>query len=350
MDAIYKTLEYAKNAPSGDNSQPWRFKIDGSTVYIINTPEADNKILNFNQRGSLIAHGALIENIIISAPLFGLLADVHIRDKIKKDNVIATIVFTSSKNIASQLALAIPNRSTNRNKYHTNNFNEDIIKTLTNINDIKNVQIILKTEQDSIRNLANAASFAEYVFLTTQTLHKILFNNLVWTAKEERRIRRGLFIDTLELNPAARFMFNFLKYWKIMKIFNRLGLPKIVSKDNAKIYKSSGAIGAIIVPNNDTAFINAGRALGRVWLISTNLQMGLQPLAGVIFLAMRSKNDLDTLNAKNTRLINKANEEIYRLFNVKKGDVIATLFRIGNPTKPPSAKSSKQYIENLILK
>lgn len=61
---IKKILEAAVQAPSGDNSQPWRFEIrdrDGE-IRIFNIPERDKSLYNYGQMASCVAHGALIEN------------------------------------------------------------------------------------------------------------------------------------------------------------------------------------------------------------------------------------------------------------------------------------------------
>src|SRR3989338_7157800 len=83
-------------APSGDNSQPWRFYIRGNSIDIFNLPEKDNPYYNFRQNGSLVAHGGLIENIIIASSSMGVGPDINLfPDKDKKD-LVATLVFEHS--------------------------------------------------------------------------------------------------------------------------------------------------------------------------------------------------------------------------------------------------------------
>ncbi len=68
---MQKILEAGVRAPSGENCQPWRFVVAGDTLSIFNIPERDLSPYNFNQLGSMVAHGALIENIVIAATAFG---------------------------------------------------------------------------------------------------------------------------------------------------------------------------------------------------------------------------------------------------------------------------------------
>ena len=69
-ETIKKIINYAVWAPSGDNSQPWKFSLKGNQVSIFNLPEKDNPFLNFEQKGSYIAHGSLLENMNIIASNF----------------------------------------------------------------------------------------------------------------------------------------------------------------------------------------------------------------------------------------------------------------------------------------
>ena len=88
---IKKIIEVAVNAPSGSNSQPWRFKVREGVIEIIAEPEKDHPILNFRNRGTWIAHGALIENIVILASAFGYKAGVSIFPNKNEKNITARI-------------------------------------------------------------------------------------------------------------------------------------------------------------------------------------------------------------------------------------------------------------------
>ena len=70
MKACHETLlRAAAAAPSGDNTQPWRFGIiaDGSLVEIEVDPKRDSSLMNANQRMARIAVGAAAENLLRTA-------------------------------------------------------------------------------------------------------------------------------------------------------------------------------------------------------------------------------------------------------------------------------------------
>ena len=61
-DQIEQIIRELVNAPSGDNSQPWRFEMGDSEVRLFNLVGRDATLFNFKNRGDFLAHGALIEN------------------------------------------------------------------------------------------------------------------------------------------------------------------------------------------------------------------------------------------------------------------------------------------------
>lgn len=54
-ESIQKILEIAVNAPSGENCQPWRFRVEGEKIWVYNNPESDQSLYNYAQCGSLVA-------------------------------------------------------------------------------------------------------------------------------------------------------------------------------------------------------------------------------------------------------------------------------------------------------
>ena len=75
---IQKILEAGCRAPSGSNSQPWRFMVKDNQISIFALPEKDHPILNFRHRGTWVAHGALLENILITSSHLGYKTDVKL--------------------------------------------------------------------------------------------------------------------------------------------------------------------------------------------------------------------------------------------------------------------------------
>lgn len=100
-NTIEKILEAGVRAPSGENSQPWRFVMSGDTLSIYNLPDRDRSLYNIDQLGSFVAHGALIENIMIAASAFQYAAEPTFFPSPTDENHVANITFRKQERIAA---------------------------------------------------------------------------------------------------------------------------------------------------------------------------------------------------------------------------------------------------------
>lgn len=69
---IDRVLERARWAPSGDNEQPWRFERRGSdAVRVVVQDTRDRCVYDLDGKPTLLAAGALMENVVLSAGAIG---------------------------------------------------------------------------------------------------------------------------------------------------------------------------------------------------------------------------------------------------------------------------------------
>ena len=76
QNILLRILDLARWAPSGDNTQPWRFEIvadDHIAIHGFDT--RDRVIYDFDGHPSQMAHGALLETLRIAASGFQLEAE-----------------------------------------------------------------------------------------------------------------------------------------------------------------------------------------------------------------------------------------------------------------------------------
>lgn len=337
---IEKILETAVYAPSGDNTQPWRFEVLGQEVRVFNMPERDQTLYNFKQRGSLIAHGALIENIKIAASHHGFDTAISLFPDKDDKNLIATVFLEKTGLAGDPLYPFIKQRATNRKPYKKELLSgRQKTELLGNLPSGGRV-FLFEGEKDK-KILAKAASKNEQILFENPILHQSFFRQIIWTEKEEKEKKRGLYLKTLELPPPARLAFHLFKYWSVLRVFNKLGLSRSVAKTNAAIYASSAAIGAIVIPNRfDEDFVRAGQILQKLWLKTTASGLSLQILAGLIFLFQRmEEEEAHMFSNAHVNLIKNAYNEIDEVVD-SGGETIALLFRIGRADFP-SARSSR---------
>ena len=350
-DTILAILNEAKNAPSGDNTQPWQFIIDKTAIHLFNEPEKDNPLFNVDQRGSHIGHGALIENISLVSAHYGYHMTARLFPDPAKPDLVATLSLQEMEPKTSPLYNAIAQRTINRKPYAkkplTGAQNEELRRAATCEDAALHVHWI--EDQAAIKAIGRAVSVNEIVMLEYRALHDLFFNDVRWTDAEEQKHKTGLYVKTMELAPPQLAAFKILKNWSVASTVNRLGVAKFVASQNAKIYGSAAAMCIITVSKNAPEhYIATGRLMERIWLAANGAELSAHPITGILYLYQRIATGDHSLSSQHVRIVTDAYHAIQSHIRGDTG-TIAMLLRIGYGGQP-SARSSKLPIRLLSEK
>jgi hypothetical protein len=348
-DIVRRLLEAGVQAPSGSNSQPWTFEVKDSEIRVRMLPEKDHPILNFRNRGTLLAHGALIENIAVAAAHYGLGCEIRLLPDKADSNLVAKIwLFEGQKVKDETLFDVIFRRTTNRKPYSTEPVGEGakhaLLSVLSEIGGQREVGLKLIDDRTQIEVLAGAASANEIVMLENELLHELFFDEIVWTKHELRQKKAGLYLKTMELRPPQRIAIHLFRRWPVMRLLNRLGAARSIARGNARNYAACGSYGAVLCGNDDKDFMEAGRVIERAWLKATALGLSFHLQTGVNFLWLRQAEEgQGILSNEHLSIIRQEYEKILRTFDAE-GKIIPAIFRIGYDGGP-TARSPKKAPE-----
>lgn len=116
MTALMPILELARWAPSGDNTQPWRFAIQASDrLTVIGRDTRAHCVYDLDGRPSQISLGALLETIRLAATRFGMAAEASRRQDSTDERPVFDVVFGSRTGAAEDpLVRFITERRVNR--------------------------------------------------------------------------------------------------------------------------------------------------------------------------------------------------------------------------------------------
>jgi Nitroreductase family len=347
-EIIRRILEAGAQAPSGSNSQPWVFEVKDSEVRVRMLPEKDHPILNFKNRGTLLAHGALIENIAVAAEHYGFGCDIRLLPEKNDGSLVAEIGLHEGQKVEDETLFdAIFRRTTNRKPYSTGPVSEVTKHALLSVpSEIGEHDVGLKLVDDrgQIELLARAASTNEIVMFENELLHKLFFDEIVWTEQELQRKKSGLYLETMELRPSQRIALHLFRRWQVMRLSNRLGTARSIAGGNARTYASCALYGAVLCGDEDKDFIKAGRVIERLWLKATSLGLSLHLQTGVNFLWQRQKAEgQGLLSDDHLSIIRREYGAMTRILDAK-DRIIPALFRVGYSGEP-SARSPKKVPE-----
>lgn len=333
-DVLQHILNLAINAPSGDNAQPWKFKIDGNIISIFNIPDKDGTLYNYKQRGSLVSHGAVIENICILAKQFGLTTKIELLPDEK--DCTGRITLEEGTRGVQELFEAIPLRSTNRKPYNKKPLPQEDKEKLMRSASVAGGELRLVEGKETIEKLSSALSLNEQLLMENRELHDFLFGMIRWSKAEEREAS-GLYVKTMEFPAPVRLLLRFVVvHWGATQFLNKIGLSKAIPKQSSALYATSSAFGAICIKDtSDASFIEGGRTLQRVWLTATTLSLSLQPVTALPYLMQRIESgDTRSLSSEHIAHITDAYAHIRQAFSLHGEEKIALLFRIGYGDAP----------------
>lgn len=119
MRVIEQILDLARWAPSGDNTQPWRFEILADDHVVVHGFDTRRHcVYDLTGRPSQIAIGAMLETLRIAASGFGKRVEVERRGECCEETPLFDVkVRDDSSVLPSDLIPAIKSRSVNRRPY-----------------------------------------------------------------------------------------------------------------------------------------------------------------------------------------------------------------------------------------
>ncbi len=329
-DDIEKIITDGIYAPSGENCQPWRFVVKGNVIEVFNLPELDKSLYNYKQKGSYVAHGALIENIVISASRRGYSSSVQIFPR-AEENLISAITLTKAEAKNEPLFPFVVKRHTNRKDHKQKKLNTEQKNALTSAaKEGKLGELTIIDDKVSMDKLGKALAVNEQVIFENKKLHDFFYEHILW--KEDDQYKAGgFYIKTLEFLPHQLKGVKLFKAWPILKLLNKIGkVSRVIAKENSEKYAKSGALGIITVNGNaNKDYVNAGRVAERVWLTATKLGISVHPCTGVLYFMenIRDHNEKE-FSLEHQDAIRRAYADIIKTFKVS-GKTTPMLFRLG---------------------
>lgn len=351
-DSVRSLLEAAIRAPSGENVQPWQFVVrENNGVSIIDvrvTKEREQSLYGWGERASLVAVGAALENIRIAATREGFLAQIDTLPIAGDPHLAARVHLSPGASAKDPLYDAIFRRSTNRKAYAKTLLTDSEITALKNEALKIGGEVRFATSEDEKKKLAFVGSCNERIMLGNPVLHQFFFSHVNWSKADDDRKKTGFFIDTLELAPPAKVGFKVMSVWSRARFLNKfLKFNKVAAGQNAVTYASCAAFGAIVSDSESPKdAIEAGRTMQRVWLEATHLGLSMQPMVGVVYLALATHaGETSQFSPDDIKLIGECDEIVRSTFSLG-AQRTYFMFRIGRASAP-SARAVRFSVEEV---
>ena len=278
-------IKYATKAPSGHNTQPWRFNLTENTISIKPNFEMALPVVDSDNRELYISLGCATENLLIATTHFGY--EAHI---VQCDTVEIKIELTKSNQVVKDnLFHQIERRQTNRIMYSGKKIDNEQLEKLQSISPSENLRMYF----DEIGSPL-ADTFTHYIAkgnelqMSDKAFREELLSWMRFNGKQVKATGDGL----------------------SYKVFGNPALPRVIAKhivrqflkpntqnkgDRKKIASSSHLVLFTTKHNTVKEWIDLGRLLQRFCLTATELGIASaycnQPCE-VISLANELQNNL----------------------------------------------------------
>lgn len=287
MRACEQILDLARWAPSGDNTQPWRFEIrDEHDVVIHGFDTRTHCVYDLDGHPSQMALGALIENMSIAATAHGLRTEVKRRTG-PEDKPTFDVRFEPDAAVKpSPLIAAITTRCVQRRAMRTEPLTAVQKETLEA--SVSPGYEIVWFETPAMRwQVAKLLFQNAKLRLTMREAYEVHRSVIEWKARysEDKVPEQAVGVDPM----TAKLMRWVMQSWTRVEFFNTWlagTLPPRVQLDLIPALACAAHLGLATTGRLETVddYVSGGRAMQRVWLEASGLGLWLQPeMTPVIF-------------------------------------------------------------------
>lgn len=296
MNDIQRCLiEAGIRAPSGDNCQPWKFRLTKENeidIYI--SLESSESFFDTDLRATYLSIGAVIENIRIAAATNGYVIDINYSHNPPASDMLAARLKLTRQPASAQsdsllsLYRAMIKRTVNRRPYLPFRLSKKVWEQLQCDIENNDVKLVCYDKGAKRRKLTQLIRLADIIRWTHPKIHSELFGVIRYNAVEAEKAKNGLEIDRLGIGPFSRQIMRFLSSWKRLSMLNSLGLAHLLAGQSAMLAMgSSGLVGVWINEDTPINWMRGGEVVERLWVRLQELKLSVQPLPIGLYLYRR---------------------------------------------------------------
>ena len=353
QETLLRILELARWAPSGDNTQPWRFEICGDLrVAVHGLDTSDWCVYDFRGHPSHMAHGALLETMRIAASDEGLKMRWCLRQGQAQNAPIYDVEFERDGNVTSDpLVSCIRRRVVQRRPMRTTPLTLSQREALANAaGDDYEVDFLERLPQRWA--VARVLWGSAYLRLICREAYEVHRRIIEWGVQhsEDRIPEAAVGVDA----ATAKLMRWVMGDWKRVSFFNRYLMGTVAPRIQLDLIPALACAAHIVIkPRSglDTAadFVALGCAMQRVWLTAAHMGLHMQPeMTPVIFRWYARTGDPISRQAEVESGVRDVARAFETLLGISESDPVGFFCRVGRSPDPVS-RSVRQPLARLML-
>lgn len=349
---LHRILELARWAPSGDNTQPWRFEILGDEHVLVHGFDTrDHVVYDLDGHASQLAIGALLETLAIAATGEGREARISRRPDTPDAQLLIDVRFEPAASAPDPLLPAIEKRVVQRRPMSTRPLTAAQRQALE-------AALPAGYRVRWLEPLAERWGVARLLFdtakirLTIPEAFEVHRAVIEWGARfsEDRIPDQAVGVDPL----TTRLMRWAMADWRRIALLNRWFLGDLPPRIQLDLLPglACAAHFTLLAPTPPRAvddYLDAGRATQRFWLTAASLGLYVQPeMTPVIFGRYHRERRRFTGVAGVAAKVEDLNRRLTEMLAGESVDRLVFMGRIGDGP-PPKARSVRRPLEQLLI-
>ncbi len=257
-------VEYSTQAPSGHNTQPWKFENIQDGIIIHPDFTRALPIVDADNHALFISLGCAVENLVIAASKKGYESIVNYPDDPNGAITVNHYKPDANNHTADDLFDFIKTRQVTRNKYTNRRVEDTELETLRTSFNFEGVSVIFLNNKENFEKIIPLIIQGNNLQFQNKQFVNELTNWFRYTKSEAEKTKDGLWTAGMGLPNMGRLIGNL-----IMKNFVS---AKSESKRIEDILQHTAGIAIFISEKNDViSWTNVGRAFQRFGLTATKL-------------------------------------------------------------------------------
>lgn len=346
-------------APSGGNSQPWRFYYDNSDLWVVHDRHRSRNLFDDDHRGAYIALGAAIKNITIAAAYRGYLTEVvpfpstH-ELQFPQEEIAAKIRLSTNQDTLhhtdAHLFSLVSQRVTNRRIAQRLPLDKSQTETLQMIASKYACRLTFVTDDSALAELSQILGAGERIRLLVPELHQEMMAEIRWTQQEAQQTSDGIDLTTLELTGSQTTMMKVLSRPDVAAFLRAQNNGARLAQLNYRAIQTASGIGLISVEGHQPSdMLRGGQAIEHLWLKAHELGLAWQPVTALIYL-------FEMLNLPSASIFNCCEQEsllhlqarFERIFAPLPGHSRLMLFKLAQ-ADAPTTRSLRLPLEHVLF-